>query len=190
MLLLAAMSTRFATTASLSAIQVTKPMSVFHEAVLTNGVQASFVAGTLTSVLLGPPDRLELRRFLSVGAALACVASLVTLTLKPTSMALPLLSLVWGVSVIADSAQFSASVAELSEPAPVGTMVTMQTCAGFLLTMASIQMIAVAVEIVGWRYTFVGLAIRPALGIVAMARLRRSLARPGVTPHGFRQHNV
>ena len=84
------------------------------------------------------------------------------------------LGLVWGVAVIADSAQFSAAIAELSEKSLVGTMLTLQTCLGFLLTLVSIQLIPVVVGWVGWEHAFVVLAIGPALGIVAMARLRRA----------------
>jgi len=40
----------------------------------------------------------------------------------------------WGVTVVADSAQFSTAVTELSPPAYVGTALTTQTCAGFALT--------------------------------------------------------
>ncbi len=86
-----------------------------------------------------------------------------------------LVSVVWGVSVIADSAQFSACVAELSAQTLVGTMVTVQTCMGFLLTVVSIQLIPVAVGWVGWRYGFAVLAVGPVLGIFAMARLRRAM---------------
>lgn len=82
-------------------------------------------------------------------------------------------SLVWGVAVIADSAQFSAAIAELSEKSLVGTMLTVQTCAGFLLTLVSIQLIPVVVGWVGWRFAFMLLAAGPFLGILAMARLRR-----------------
>ena len=45
------------------------------------------------------------------------------------------LCLVWGVSIVADSAQFSASIAELSDRAWVGTMLTLQTALGFTLTL-------------------------------------------------------
>ncbi len=83
-------------------------------------------------------------------------------------------SLVWGVAVIADSAQFSAAIAELSEMSLVGTMLTVQTCLGFLLTLVSIQLIPVVVGWVGWRFAFALLAVGPFLGIVAMARLRRA----------------
>ncbi|MFP6731099.1 MAG: MFS transporter [Alphaproteobacteria bacterium] len=54
---------------------------------------------------------------------------------------LALVCIVWGVAVVADSAQFSASIAELSKPGLVGTMLTMQTCAGFLLTILTIHLI-------------------------------------------------
>ena len=82
------------------------------------------------------------------------------------------LAFFWGVVVIADSAQFSASIAELSEPGTVGTMLTMQTCAGFLLTLATVHLIPAMVEAVGWRFAFGALAIGPFLGVWAMARLR------------------
>lgn len=79
---------------------------------------------------------------------------------------------VWGATVIADSAQFSASVAELSPPEIVGTMLTVQTCAGFLLTLITIHLMPVFIETLGWSLAFAPLAIGPFLGIVAMARLR------------------
>lgn len=83
------------------------------------------------------------------------------------------LCLVWGVSVVADSAQFSASIAELSDRALVGTMLTVQTCAGFLLTLATIHIIPLVAEAVGWQWAFSVLAIGPVAGIWAMARLRQ-----------------
>ena len=78
----------------------------------------------------------------------------------------------WGVTVIADSAQFSTAVTELSPPAYVGTALTAQTCVGFALTMISIWLIPPVVALVGWRWAFGMLAIGPALGMVAMGRLR------------------
>lgn len=83
-----------------------------------------------------------------------------------------LICMIWGLSVIADSAQFSASVAELSDPGRVGTMLTLQTSIGFTLTLITIHLMPYAVEALGWRYAFLPLAIGPFLGVWAMARLR------------------
>ena len=82
------------------------------------------------------------------------------------------LCVVWGVSIVADSAQFSASIAELADPARVGTMLTLQTALGFTLTLVTIHLLPHFVEAMGWRYAFVPLAIGPAIGVWAMARLR------------------
>ena len=81
-------------------------------------------------------------------------------------------SLVWGISIVADSAQFSASIAELADPARVGTMLTLQTALGFTLTLVSIHLLPYFVDALGWRHAFVPLAIGPAIGVWAMARLR------------------
>jgi MFS family permease len=82
------------------------------------------------------------------------------------------IAILWGITVIADSAQFSTAVTELSQPAYVGTALTIQTCVGFALTVASIWMIPVVVSWVGWRWAFAALAMGPFLGVVAMGRLR------------------
>ena len=88
----------------------------------------------------------------------------------------PLLTLavaiVWGITVIADSAQFSTAITELSPAAYVGTALTMQTCVGFALTNVSIWLLLPVAGLIGWRWAFATLAIGPALGVVAMARLR------------------
>ena len=85
---------------------------------------------------------------------------------------LMLLCLVWGISVVADSAQLSSSVIELSEPSHIGTMLTVQTCIGFLITLATTHLIPYLVGAVGWHFAFAPLAAGPFLGVLAMARLR------------------
>ena len=82
------------------------------------------------------------------------------------------LALVWGVTVISDSAQFSAAVTELSDRSLIGTMLTVQTCVGFLITLVSIHLLPYAVDAFSWRYAFLILAIGPFLGVLAMLRLR------------------
>ena len=86
---------------------------------------------------------------------------------------LTVVCLIWGITVIADSAQFSASVAELSEPELIGTMLTVQTCAGFLLTLVTIHLMPLLVTALGWPIAFAALAIGPAFGVWAMGRLAR-----------------
>jgi len=81
-------------------------------------------------------------------------------------------ALAWGVTIIADSAQFSTAITELCPPAYVGTALTTQTCAGFALTTLTIWLIPPAVAAVGWGWAFATLALGPALGVAAMARLR------------------
>ena len=88
---------------------------------------------------------------------------------------LPLVAvcLVWGFSVVADSAQFSAGVSELCPGDRTGTALTLQTSLGFLLTLLTIRLIPALAGRVGWRWAFSLLAAGPAAGIWAMARLRR-----------------
>jgi MFS family permease len=99
-------------------------------------------------------------------------AVLIGLTFGGPPLLTLLVAVVWGVTVIADSAQFSTAVTELAPAGYVGTALTTQTCLGFALTMVSIWLIPPVVAWAGWRWAFALLAAGPALGVVAMARLR------------------
>jgi MFS family permease len=93
-------------------------------------------------------------------------------------------ALVWGVFVIADSAQFSVLVTESVPPHAVGTALTIQTSLGFLLTTVTIQLVPPVVALVGWRWAFPMLAVGPAFGITsirALARLRAPQGRATAT---------
>ena len=80
-------------------------------------------------------------------------------------------AVIWGVSVAADSAQLSALVAQYSPRDHVGTALTIQTCVGFLLTMASIRLLPVVAESIGWQWIFLCLAPGPFLGALALRGL-------------------
>jgi MFS family permease len=85
-----------------------------------------------------------------------------------------LVGLVWGLAVVADSAQFSTMVTELADQAYVGTALTLQLAVGFTLTVATIWLIPELEDAVGWRWAFAFLAPGPALGVLAIAALKRS----------------
>ena len=118
-------------------------------------------------------DRVGYTRF--VMGAMAVSGTCALLTPLVFGRSLPLLTmlvLLWGVAVIADSAQFSTLVTRVVPPHAVGTALTLQTSIGFLLTTISIQLIPPIVAQVGWKYAFPLLAIGPAIGIVVIRRLR------------------
>ena len=86
---------------------------------------------------------------------------------------LTVLCLLWGFTVVSDSAQFSAAVSELTDPRYVGTALTVQTTFGFLLAMISIRIIPPIVDAIGWEWAFVVLSTGPVFGIWSMLKLRR-----------------
>ena len=82
------------------------------------------------------------------------------------------LLMVYGVTVIADSAQFSAAAAELAPPDKAGSILTLQTALGFALTLVTVQLLPVWTAYTGWRFAFWPLALGPAVGVWAMLSLR------------------
>lgn len=136
-------------------------------AVIAFGAAGAWAGGWLA-------DRVG-RTLVTIGAmavSATCAATIGWLSGAPLALVVAV-AFVWGFSVIADSAQFSASVAELAEPTSVGTLLTAQTCAGFLVTLVSIHLVPDVVAQFGWRGGMGILAIGPALGCLAMWRLRR-----------------
>ncbi|MFK9094205.1 MFS transporter [Bacillus salipaludis] len=84
-----------------------------------------------------------------------------------------LLGLIWGTSIIADSAQFSALVTEHADPQYVGSALTLQLAVGFALTIIVILLVPLFEAVVGWRYAFLILVPGPILGFLSMLRLHK-----------------
>ncbi len=135
---------------------------------------AVIAVGGLGSVIAGKlADQVGRTTIAGISLALsgACALSIGFLFNRP--VALTALALIWGFTVVADSAQFSAAVSELSDARYVGTALTLQTSLGFLLTLFTIRMVPPLVASVGWQWAFAALAIGPAFGLWSMLTLRR-----------------
>ena len=91
--------------------------------------------------------------------------------------------------VVAESAQLSALVAQYSPRDHVGTALTIQTSAGFLLTMASIRLLPIAAQVIGWQWVFICLVPGPVFGVIALRGLVDAPApRPQTPPSGTPSH--
>ena len=101
----------------------------------------------------------------------ACALVIGLLVETPTWLVLTV-GLIWGFAVIPDSALFSTLVTEHADQSYVGTALSLQLAIGFALTVATIWLIPILEASVGWRWAFAFLAPGPALGVVAMLRLR------------------
>jgi MFS family permease len=83
------------------------------------------------------------------------------------------LGMFWGFWVVADSAQFSTIVSETADNDSVGTALTTQLAAGFVLTIFTIFLVPVIEGAHGWGWAFLALAPGPIVGTIAMSRLWR-----------------
>ncbi len=147
------------------------------------GSLAAFVAigsGALGAAAAGVlADRLGKARVAAWAMMVSGLCSLLAgLVFGASPIWLYTLIVIWGIAVVADSAQFSALVAEYSPRDHVGTALTVQTCAGFVLTMVSIRLLPIVARSLGWQWGFVVLVPGPIFGVLAM----RALRRPAVTP--------
>jgi MFS family permease len=130
-------------------------------------------AGAVGSVLAGRlADRLGRTRITSWSLAISGVCCLCAGLFFSHPGPLTAVCLLWGLAVVADSAQFSAAVSELADSRYIGTALTLQTSLGFLLTLFTIRIIPPLVDRVGWEWAFAVLALGPAFGIWSMLRLR------------------
>jgi MFS family permease len=136
-------------------------------ATIASGAVGSVAAGLLADKL----GRTTLT--MAAMAVSGTCAATIGLLFGGSAAALVAVCIVWGISIVADSAQFSASIAELANRSRVGTMLTLQTALGFTLTLVTIHLMPHLVAAMTWRYAFAVLALGPAVGVAAMFRLRQ-----------------
>lgn len=130
--------------------------------------------GAISSIWAGGiADRIGKAEVAIVAMVVSGVAALLTaLTFGGPVWLTFVIVLIWGLSVIPDSAQFSALVADASPPENAGSLMTFQTALGFTLTFATVQLTPLAADAWGWPIVLASLALGPAYGIIAMLRLR------------------
>ncbi|MDY8109762.1 MFS transporter [Fulvimarina sp. 2208YS6-2-32] len=159
------------------------------EALSTQGIASPLPASYLTFAVIGIgavgclvggvlSDRIG-RCTTTIGmlAVSGLCAALIGVTFEGPTIMFGLVALVWGMAVVGDSAQFSACVTEISDPRYVGTALTLQMGLGFALTVLAIWVTPqVALWLGSWQWTFLILLPGPAIGIAAMAMLRREPA--------------
>ncbi len=134
-------------------------------AVIAVGAIGSILAGILA-------DRLGRTAVTIASLVMSGSCALLVGALHGNPGLLTAICLVWGFAVVADSAQYSAAVTELTDSRYVGTALTVQTCLGFMLTLVTIRILPPLASRFGWDWVFPVLAIGPALGIWSMLRLR------------------
>ena len=156
--------------ASFAAAGVSDPAtaSAASFAIVAIGGVGCIVAGVMADRL----GRTTLTIAAMAGSGLSALVAGLVFGASPAIVTL--VGLAWGLTVIADSAQFSAAVSELSPPGTSGSALSLQLALGFLLTAVAILVVGVLDPGDGstWRIAFWMLAIGPAVGIAAMWRLR------------------
>jgi hypothetical protein len=93
--------------------------------------------------------------------------------LAPTPVYLGFL-LVWGITVVGDSPQFSALNAANAPRAFVGSALTIVNCIGFAITIPAIELLNAAAGSLSIQYLFLLLVPGPVLGLIAMRPLLRT----------------
>jgi MFS family permease len=133
------------------------------------------VAGAFGCVMGGYfADEMGKTRLTIIAMIISSVSAvLIGLTLQLSIWFTLIIALIWGMSVIADSAQFSAIVTEYSEDEYLGTALTFQMALGFLITIISINLLPIVQIYIGWEWVFTILSIGPVLGVISMVKLRK-----------------
>ncbi len=133
-----------------------------------------FALGAASCAIAGALAERKGRTIVTSGAMLTSGACSAIIGFVPISLGAVLVGLVmlWGFSLVADSAQFSTAMTELTDAEYRGTALTFQTGLGFLLSSVTIALVPLVNEAVGWGTAFALLTFGPILGTVAMLRLR------------------
>jgi MFS family permease len=82
--------------------------------------------------------------------------------------------IVWGIAIVPDSALYSTLVADAAPPERAGSLLTLQTALGFLLTAMTVQIAPALAAGIGWAWVLAIMSLGPAVGIRAMQLLMRA----------------
>jgi len=122
---------------------------------------------------------ISVRHGSAVVAAFQLTVSGLCCLLSPLIFALPpqlflSLMLLWGITVVGDSPQFSAMVARTAPGELVGSALTLVNCIGFSITVVSLAVVQWLATTVPLQYLLMVLAVGPVSGLLGMRPLSRN----------------
>lgn len=159
------------TLAAEDAGQVSVNASLLVFAVIALGGPGSFLAGWLAD-RIGRCATTSLMMITSGSCAL-----LIGLSFDGPTWFFCVVAAIWGLTIVSDSAQFSAAVTELADQSLVGSALAFQMGIGFAITIVSVWLVPQIAAFFGsWQWALLILVPGPALGTIAMLSLRRTEA--------------
>ena len=99
-------------------------------------------------------------------SGLCCLLSPLLFNL-PVMLFLAIL-IIWGITVVGDSPQYSALVAQTAPKELVGSALTIVNCIGFSITIVSIQLVNYLITIINQGYVYLILVIGPVFGLFSL----------------------
>ena len=138
------------------------------------GTFVVFISGALGNAFGGfLADRIGRTKFNIIMLILSGSSSLVIGFFFNNTILALIIAIIWGITVVPDSPQYSVMITELSDQDYIGTSLTVQTSVGFGITLISIRLLPSFVHIVSWSFVFTILALGPLIGIISLILLRK-----------------
>jgi predicted MFS family arabinose efflux permease len=132
-----------------------------------------FISGALGNMIGGKiADNIGRTKFNIIMCVISGSSSLIIGFFLNNAIFALIIAIIWGLTVVPDSPQYSAMISELSDPAYIGTALAVQTAIGFAITNISIWLFPVIIDLIGWSFGFTFLVLGPIFSIFSLYRLR------------------
>lgn len=133
-----------------------------------------FFSGALGNVIGGKiADSIGRTKFNIIMLIISGSSSLIIGFFLNNAILALVIAIIWGLTIVPDSPQYSAMISELSDPAYIGTALTIQTTLGFAITNITIWLLPVIVDSTSWIFGFAFLVLGPLIGILSLIKLRK-----------------
>jgi MFS family permease len=133
-----------------------------------------FISGALGNIIGGKvADKIGRTKFNILMLTVSGASSLVIGFFLQNYILALVIAVIWGLTVVPDSPQYSAMISELSDPAYIGTSLSIQTTIGFAITNITIWLLPLIVGLIGWTFGFSFLVLGPIFGIISLIKLRK-----------------
>jgi len=133
-----------------------------------------FLVGAIGSIFWGYlSDKYWRTKFNITMLIISWISSILIWLFFSNPFIVAIIAIIWWLTIIPDSPQYSSIISEISDPKLIGTALTLQTSIGFLLTLVSISLVPIVAEYYWWNFAFSFLFIGPLIWIISLIKLRQ-----------------